>query len=773
MQQFFALFKKEMNGYFKSYFAYIIFFIYLFVSIGGAFYFGAYLAMHDTAVYALFYLQPAILALLIPALTMRLWSDEYKSGTAEFLLTQPLTNLSPVLAKFVASGVFAIAMSLFLLPFIIYTAEWLKIDWGNVICSYVGVWLYILLFCSLGCMISSLSKYTIISYLLTVFISGLWVLLPLTKLYEIYNNFLFAEVGISDFTYFIISSTLLLWLNIWILDYRRSAQKNKNLRFGLFFLFSIVGAIALNSALFMMFNTHKVDLTYNGRYTLHSRTREIVNSVKQPITLDVYISKDLKAKDAEYYYYYQQTKRFIEKYDKESASMINVNITEVEPFSELEKNVLNRGLYYEENSKGTKDYFGAIVRDNNEQGVVIKQILPQRKAFLEKDIDKALLKLTQKDVIKTIGIYFDPTQNLEEFNAFTLNLEEDYNILNVSEDTYEISAKLNLLILVNPKEMPLSFLYAVDQYIASGGKVIIFFDLLTKGQSEYTNMKSLQAVVFMDQMKVLLGEDLVDEGSSAENYRVSEQKLNLYKALTFTVDNKEFSVTPVIENPKGYVGAVLRGQYKSAFEINPHNDKEILNNMMPHTIYSSEPATVAFIGDADIIENETWVADSSPDANPYSVINKSSNMIMLRKLIDELAGNVIYNELPQKNDNESFFGIGEQVNAGIFGKHYEQYGAILEDMKMQHLKLLQKSGGDNEKLQKLTQLDETGLALGQDEQKMENLFYQIRQQYSAKINEIIAMNVFAFPILATVFLWLIAMFVGRYKLKKIMEINND
>ena len=84
MQQFKALFKKEMSGYFRSHFAYFVFFIYLFISIGGAFYFGEYLAMHDTAVYALFYLQPVILVLLIPALTMRLWSDEYKSGTAEF-----------------------------------------------------------------------------------------------------------------------------------------------------------------------------------------------------------------------------------------------------------------------------------------------------------------------------------------------------------------------------------------------------------------------------------------------------------------------------------------------------------------------------------------------------------------------------------------------------------------------------------------------------------------------------------------------------------------
>ncbi|MBQ8481772.1 MAG: Gldg family protein [Alphaproteobacteria bacterium] len=773
MQQFFALFKKEMNGYFKSYFAFMIFFIYLFVSIGCAFYFGAYLAMHDASVYALFYLQPVILALLIPALTMRLWSDEYKSGTAEFLLTQPLKNRLPVLAKFAAAGVFAVAMSLFLLPFIMYTATWLKIDWNNILCSYAGIWLYILLFCSLGCFISSLSKYTIISYLLTVFISALWLLLPLSKLYDVYNNFLFAEVGISDFLYFVISTAALLWLNVLVLDYRRSAQKNKNLRFGIFASLFVVGVVLLNSALLILFDAHKTDFTSDGQYTLQPKTRQIVSSVVKPITLDVYIAKDLKAKNAEYYYYYQQTKRFIEKYGKESASMISVNVTETEPFSELEKNVINSGLYYEENAKGTKDYFGAVIRDNEGQGLVIKQFLPQRRAFLEKDIDKALLKLTQKEVIKSIGIYFDPLQNLGEFNAFTLNLEEDYNILNVTDDTYEISSKLDLLILVNPKEMPLSFLYAIDQYIANGGKVLIFFDLLTNGQSENTNMKTLQVVAFLDQMNVLLGEDFTDEGTAAGNYKVSEQKLKLYKALTFTATDSEFEITPVIENTKGFIGAVLRGQYKSVFETNPHQSKEILSSMMPHTIYSSETATVAFVGDADIIENETWVADGSPDTNPYSVINKSANMLLLRKLIDELAGNDIYNELPQKNDYESLFGIGEQVNAEIFGQYYEEYGSILEDMKMAQLKLLQKSGGDEQKLQTMMQLDEAGLALGQAEQKMENLFYQIRRQYSSEINEVIAINVFAIPVLSTIFLWLAALLVGRYRLKKIKELSNE
>lgn len=773
MQQFVALLKKEIGGYFKSCFAYLIFFIYLFVSIGCAFYFGAYLAMHDTSVYALFYLQPAILAILIPSLTMRLWSDEYKSGTAEFLLTKPLTNVIPVFAKFLASGVFACVSSLFLLPFIVYTSTWLETDRGSVFCCYIGLWMYIWLFCSLGCFISSLSKYTIISYLLTVFISALWLLLPFTKLYDVYNNFLFSEVGISDFAYFIFFTAMFVWLNVLVLNYRRSAQKNKNLRFWSFAILLASGVVILNVALFMVFVNDKVDFTKNRQYTLSNVSKKIIASVVKPITIDVYISKDLKAKNAEYYYYYQQTKRFIEKYQKSSSSMISVNITEVEPFSEMEKTVLASGLYYEENIKGTKDYFGAIIRDNEGQGVVIKQFIPQRRIYLESDIDKALLKLTDKAVIKSIGIYFDPTQDLQKFNGFSLNLEEDYNVLSVSENTYEISSDLDLLILVNPKTFPLSFLYAIDQYIANGGNVLIFFDLLTEGQSEETNLKSLQAVAFLDQFKVLLDDELTDDGKPSEDYKISNQNLKLRRAISFTANDKDFKVESVIENKKGYVGAVISGQYKSVFERNPHTSEDVLRDMMPHTIYSSETPTVAFIGDADIIENDTWIDDNSSDENPYSIVEKSANMAVVRKLVDRLAGNEIYNSLPYKGNNESNFGIGEQINALIFGQYYEEYENIVENMKMNRLKLLQKSGGNVEKLQTLMQVDKAGMEFGRAEQQMEGLLYKIRKQYSAEINKIIVMCVFAIPFVSTLFLLVAVMLLNRRKKQKIREISDE
>jgi hypothetical protein len=123
-----------------------------------AFYFGSYLDMHDTAIYALFMWQPLILVALIPALSMRIWTEEYKSGTDEFLLTLPLSDSVLVLAKWAAVFSLLSLMALGLLPFILYTASRLHLDFYNIMSNFIGLELMMMTLSSLGCLISSLSR---------------------------------------------------------------------------------------------------------------------------------------------------------------------------------------------------------------------------------------------------------------------------------------------------------------------------------------------------------------------------------------------------------------------------------------------------------------------------------------------------------------------------------------------------------------------------------------------------------------------------------------
>ncbi|MBR1825166.1 MAG: Gldg family protein [Alphaproteobacteria bacterium] len=773
MQQFKTLFQKELNGYFQSSFAYILLFIYLFVSIGSAFYFGSYLAMHDTAVYALFYLQPVVLTMVLPAITMRLWSEEYKSGTAEFLLTQPLKYTCPVLAKFCAAAALSGMMTLFLLPFVFYTASQMMLDWGNIVCCYVGLWLFICLFCALGCLISSLNKHIIAAYLLSVFVMALWMILPLTGLYEAYTDFLLAEISLYDLTYMILFCGVFLFLNVLVLEYRASAQRHKTRRFAGFAALLLVGAVLLNGTLSIV-SAHKFDLTAHKIYTPQKVSQEIISAVDKPISIDVYIAKDFRAHNIEYFRYYHQVRRFLEKYQAQSDGLIRVNVLEVEPFSQMESAVLEYGLYYETNPNDTKDYFGAVVRDNDGNGVVIKKFTVERSAYLEKDIDGALLKLQYgKELSKSIGVYLDPTQNLDKFNAFMLNLEDDYDVVPVTDDVYEISPRLDLLILVNPKKFSAVFRYALDQYILNGGKAIILFDLLTKNQVDGVNMQPLGMIDFLDKWGILIGGKLVDAGEADAAYYTGELPVNIYRALEFAPINKKLTAKPIVKGTQNrYIGAVIEGVLPSLYAESPHKNAKIQKSMLPHSLISTGPVRVALIGDVDFVDEDFWLDERSADANPFTAINKAANMEIMRNLVDEMAGITAYRALPVRSSYRNTHSIGQQIYESTYGEIAPFYIKLNEQINEMKDEFYQNTGVNADQARASAQVNEIGQQIAALEKQADALLYRLKGQYSQVVRRIMLGNILLLPLCAVGVLWLIMRLLRRRKAKHIREIFN-
>ena len=102
-----TVFYKEFAGYFRSGNAYIILGVYALLSFAATFYVGGYFTLDNTSLASFFLYQPEILTVLMPAVTMRSWTDERRHGTVEYLLTQPVDHASAVLAKFAAAWLFA------------------------------------------------------------------------------------------------------------------------------------------------------------------------------------------------------------------------------------------------------------------------------------------------------------------------------------------------------------------------------------------------------------------------------------------------------------------------------------------------------------------------------------------------------------------------------------------------------------------------------------------------------------------------------------------
>src|SRR3989344_1676834 len=106
LQKIYALFKKELFSYFNSPIAYI--FIAVFLIVGNWLFFNSFLVIGQANMRNYFILLPWIFLFLTPAITMRGWAEEKRSGTIEFLLTLPITDWQAVLGKFLAALAFLV-----------------------------------------------------------------------------------------------------------------------------------------------------------------------------------------------------------------------------------------------------------------------------------------------------------------------------------------------------------------------------------------------------------------------------------------------------------------------------------------------------------------------------------------------------------------------------------------------------------------------------------------------------------------------------------------
>lgn len=173
MRQVTHIFKKEFKVYFVSPIAYIVISIFLLVT--GWFFFSAFFLFNQATLRGFFGLLPIILSFLVPAITMRLFSEELNVGSYEILLTLPVTSLEVILGKFLASVAFIAAM---LIPTIAYpiTVSFLgQLDWGPVAGGYIGALLLGAAFSSIGLFVSSLTRNQIIA-----FITGMAICFGLT-----------------------------------------------------------------------------------------------------------------------------------------------------------------------------------------------------------------------------------------------------------------------------------------------------------------------------------------------------------------------------------------------------------------------------------------------------------------------------------------------------------------------------------------------------------------------------------------------------------------
>ncbi|HEU5079392.1 MAG TPA: ABC transporter permease [Opitutaceae bacterium] len=194
MSQIKSVFKREFLGYFRSPLAYVILIAFLVVSVALAFSrYGNFYHSNSASLDIYFEFYPWLFLFLVPAVGMRLWAEEKRSGTIELLFTLPITTLEAVLGKFLAGWAFLGLGVILSFPMVITVAYLGDPDWGITFTTYFGAILLAGGFLSVCSFTSALTKNQVISFVLSLLICAVLIFLGLSS----FTNSLSAVFPVS------------------------------------------------------------------------------------------------------------------------------------------------------------------------------------------------------------------------------------------------------------------------------------------------------------------------------------------------------------------------------------------------------------------------------------------------------------------------------------------------------------------------------------------------------------------------------------------------
>jgi ABC-type uncharacterized transport system involved in gliding motility auxiliary subunit len=229
----------------------------------------------------------------------------------------------------------------------------------------------------------------------------------------------------------------------------------------------------------------RVDLTQNRLYTLSPGTQQLLTELKEPINLYFYFSREAAAKQAPLVMpYANRVREFLEELAARSGGKIHVSVVDPQPFSDDEDRAAEFGLQSLQAGGGDALYFGLTGTNSTDGRSSIPSFQADREEFLEYDVAKLIndLGTPKKPVIglmSSLGLQgqFNPmTGQMGEPWPILTQLQDLFTMRTLTADVDHIDKDVDVLMLVHPKQLPPKTLYAIDQFVMRGGRVLLLVD---------------------------------------------------------------------------------------------------------------------------------------------------------------------------------------------------------------------------------------------------------------------------------------------------------
>lgn len=242
----------------------------------------------------------------------------------------------------------------------------------------------------------------------------------------------------------------------------------------------------------------RVDLTEDQLYTLSQGTKTILAELDEPIKLEFYFSDTLAQPFPQLKTYARRIEELLREYERHAKGKLKIIRVHPEPFTDKEDDAMLLGLQgVPVSQQGDRLFFGISGTNTVDDQEVIAFLHPDQEKTIEYQLTKLIIDLSRPDK-PTIGLItdmpvegrLDPlTQQHQEPWVFMKELEALYKVERLKPTSMQLIPKeIETLLVIHPKDSSSQFLYALDQFVLRGGKLIAMVDpfpLLEQQQTSF------------------------------------------------------------------------------------------------------------------------------------------------------------------------------------------------------------------------------------------------------------------------------------------------
>lgn len=439
------------------------------------------------------------LAIAIPALVMGSISKEKANGTLEYVLAKPISELEFLFAKFISYSFLSTFLILLTLPLTFATASFAGVDVGQVIMQYIGAIILSISVVSVGLTISALFKNEVASFLTTLVIVALLIILgsnlirflPFNlsaffdriSLLSHYQSISRGVLDLRDLFYFAAFIFLFLSIAYYLLIKEKYPKNHKYLKNSKIFTILLVIIAILVGALGQII-PGRLDFTSDQRYTLSSATLNIINNIDDTLTIDYYASNNLPI---EFQSELRRVNDLLIDYSKSSSGNVVVNNKVPENDASIKTEAENAGITpirFSVNSSDSSQvvigYFGITFsfKDKKEVINLDNNILND----LEYQISKTIKKMTDtnKKVVAFVSnnVALDLNSSITTLNRELSDLFEVKEI-ELNSTINSIPSDIDVLVIPGPnQEFEDSAINAIKSFFDDGGSILLLTDTI-------------------------------------------------------------------------------------------------------------------------------------------------------------------------------------------------------------------------------------------------------------------------------------------------------